>query len=155
MRRLLYFMKPRMISVDNHPFLEIWKLDHRKPTSWWQIWRRIAVHHFVDDEWSDTSHDHPFDFWTIILFGGYLETIERSNRSRYDVARRPGGFRFVKAEVRHTTKLLSKEDGCWTITFRSPERRAWGYWVDNKFIPWQKYFESHNVSPTTEEFLKG
>jgi hypothetical protein len=79
----------------------------------------------------DVPHDHPFDFVSLLLTGGYVE-----ERFEDGVCRRlpwpRGSIVWRRAEDLHRLVL---ERPVWTIVVTGPNRRRWGFetpagWVD-------------------------
>lgn len=72
-----------------------------------------VVHHFTDADTGD-PHDHPWDFYSHILFGGYVERVYFPNGGWQDVTRNPGDAFFVpRGHIHRIVRLL--EGDCWTI----------------------------------------
>lgn len=69
-----------------------------------------------------TSHDHPWDFVTLVLRGEY----EESRCNCHEVTRRPFAFGFRKAETIHRLRISPM--GALTLCIRGPHRRDWS-WV--------------------------
>lgn len=91
---------------------------------------QVRLHHILRGDDDRHFHDHPFDFVSLILAGGYME-------------HRPGKPQRVclpktlvrhRAEDLHYLKLLGGRPA-WTLVFATPKRREWGFateegWVD-------------------------
>ena len=76
-------------------------------------------------------HDHPWDFVSIVLRGGY----EEERPGGVIVKRRAGSVAVRRAEDLHRVRILYR---CptWTLVLRGRERREWGFlddhgWVDH------------------------
>jgi hypothetical protein len=108
-------------------------------------WGTIRLHNIRKSDEGRDFHDHPFDFTSIILRGGYrehrpgcyCEALLRALRMRpvrgicqtYDA----GSVVRRKAEELHRLET----DGAWTLVFTGPYLRSWGFqtsegWVDHK-----------------------
>lgn len=85
---------------------------------------------------SDTRHfhDHPWNYITIILKGGYWE-----NTPTGKFWRGPGSIRFNRAKNLHYLELKN-ETPCMTLFIRFKARRQWGFIVDNQWIHNKLYF---------------
>jgi hypothetical protein len=67
------------------------------------------------------SHDHPWDFLSIVLRGGYEE---RPCACRSE-ARERWSFTIHRAEAVHSIRV--NKEGCLTLCVRGPTRREWGW----------------------------
>jgi hypothetical protein len=106
----------------------------------WHIFRfrgwQLALHKWLRSDSDRAPHDHKADNLSIILTGGYWETV----REWYEagVYEDVTSFRwplvpyFRKAETPHRVTLPSDGKPVWSLWLRWPERRRWGYWCDNK-----------------------
>jgi hypothetical protein len=78
--------------------------------------------HFIHRSDSDREfHDHPWDFRSFIVRGGYIEHTPEGSREFY-----PGSWNVRQAEQLHRLELFCPEDTI-TILFRGPKRREWGF----------------------------
>ena len=69
----------------------------------------IFLHRFIRSD-SDDLHDHPWDFRTLILIGGYWEhTLDGK------FWRGPGSYRYVAANTYHRVELDENRHYCWTL----------------------------------------
>lgn len=87
----------------------------------------LVFHHFTGPDEGD-PHDHPFAFRSIILRGGYVETIyDQDNGINGPVERLPGdSFRVPATRVHKIVRLL--EADCWTVILPEPWERKSGFW---------------------------
>lgn len=89
----------------------------------------------VSDE--PVLHDHPWNYATLILKGGYWENIPLTNSTTGGVVgstrvwRGPGHFRFRKADDLHWLELEKDENGneipCWSLFFMGNKKKEWGF----------------------------
>ena len=82
-------------------------------------------------------------YFTIILKGGYYEWIPQfdSTGQKYGEIgywRGPGHFRHSSATSYHRIELDPTVE-CWTLFMPGPQRREWGFLVDNKWIHNNRY----------------
>jgi hypothetical protein len=96
-------------------------------------WFLVRLHHIMRGDSDRHFHDHPFDFVSFILRGGYVEhTPERSPR-----AFKPGDVVVKKATDLHYLKLI---DGpAWTLVFTSPYYREWGFKTECGWVKADQY----------------
>lgn len=113
----------------------------------WDSGESILLHAIVRPDDDDALHDHPWDFTTEILHGGYHEA-EPSRRflgplgpGGDDIAiraRGPGERRHHAATSAHT--ITDVQPQTWTLVQTGPRVRAWGFWAtDQPWQPWREY----------------
>ena len=83
---------------------------------------QVLIYWLYAPRWPPTGHDHPWDFLTVILRGGYQESTPKTQT----VFRRPGSVLFRKAEFIHNVATTS-EKVCWSLVITGPKRRQWGF----------------------------
>ena len=97
----------------------------------------VFLHKFLKSD-PDDVHDHPWPYATLILKGGYWEWIPQFNpdgtlNCEIRKWRGPGHFRMCKPESYHRVELKPGVTA-WTLFMPGPQRREWGFLVDNKWI---------------------
>lgn len=102
----------------------------------------IFIHHFHKSD-GDVYHDHPWAYVTLILRGGYYEWVAKFNPAgekidEVRVWRGPGHFRICSASSYHRIELCPGID-CWTMFMPGPQKRDWGFLVNNKWIQHERY----------------
>ncbi len=99
----------------------------------------IRVHEILRSDGDRHLHDHPFDFLSIILSGGYTEITPLG-----ETKKGPLSLIFRRATDLHRL-VLGEGQTAWTLVFTSPWKRRWGFqtehgWVDEKdyesFMGW-------------------
>jgi hypothetical protein len=98
-------------------------------------WFSIMLHWLRRADPQPDLHDHPNDFISLVLRGGYSE--ERETRRGYSSSRDIRFFNIMKAEDRH--KILSVKKSTITLVFANKVRRNWGFWRNDRFIDWRRY----------------
>lgn len=105
----------------------------------------LMLHYFMlPDE--GALHDHPWDFRTTVLVGGYLE--ERPHdwttgspygpRAVHTLPRVVGTTASRRATDLH--RVASIQPGTWTLVRTGPKVRSWGFHPPGaKWIPWRDY----------------
>lgn len=126
-------------SDNNLPYMYRYYLLH-KPKDGVDPKFNIFVHNIVQSDIGD-PHDHPWDYMSIILWGGYDEYVwtlgAPTNPVELDSGlkikrRRPGNVIFAKAENTHIVYLTRKGKWlvltpAWTLFIRGPKVREWGF----------------------------
>lgn len=106
----------------------------------------VYLHHFLasDDE---CFHSHPWLFCSLILRGGYWETIGEHWTETLDGPRfvhtpkrwhRAGSILFRPAETAHRIEV-PPGGRTWSIVLTGRRVRPWGFFTKFGWIPWQKY----------------
>ena len=101
-------------------------------------WMQICIHVFHRSDFDD-MHDHPWNFLSIILWGGYLEETMGYKRRRQRKRVWPGMFLFRRATHRHRV-VLKNEKKAVSLVFMGPYIREWGFFTRNGWIHFKKYF---------------
>lgn len=124
----------RDVVVDGELYLRRWFIT---PRSWS---KRLFLHCILKADDQRILHDHPWDFTTLILKGGYNEVFRENivSRDRVDGLKvvwpairtrmsEPGTLRRYPAEHVHAVAPL--RGPAWTLVCASQARRVWGFWV--------------------------
>lgn len=105
-------------------------------------WFSIKLHRIFRPDNQRELHDHPWNFFSIVLLGWYLEdTVDGRKKVRWwnwKPCEGPKG--------RHSIREVSRSP-VWTLVFTGPRRRTWGFWVDDgtRFVPWDEYDKLNQV----------
>ena len=107
----------------------------------WTLWGRrfgegskVFLHLFHRGDAEPYFHDHPWPFWSLILWGGYWEESE-AGRKWYG----PGRLLRRPAEWRHRVELPPGRK-CWTLIWCGVRVRSWGFWCPGTgFLPWRQH----------------
>ena len=95
-------------------------------------WFSIYIHGIYKEDLDKNLHDHPWNIFTLILYGGYYEKTRKKT-----VLRKPGNYAYRKANKPHKIEKLYKPI-TYTLAIVGPRKRTWGYqleggwWIDNK-----------------------
>jgi hypothetical protein len=82
---------------------------------------KLMLHHFKPHR-EESWHDHPWDFRTFVLWGGYVDQSLQADGSITQDRLRRGSYRHRRAEHAHKTH---SERGALTVVLTTPSRRAW------------------------------
>lgn len=103
-------------------------------------WGALRVHHILRSDAGTDLHDHPFDFWSLLLTGGYEEIralgplVESQWYPRLSLVRR-------RAEDLHRLIVPSP---VWTLVWAGPRRRGWGFQTPDGWVSWREYVPTEN-----------
>lgn len=134
---------------------------------------KLMVHRFLPYAEDVDHHDHPASFLTLVLRGRYWDetpcpydcTHETSMGSLAEALRQRGEtcpgcggggvlweeisaptIRWRRGEYKHRT--VTTEEGAWTVVLMMPKRRAWGFWRERGWLPWDQYVERYGAAIT-------
>jgi hypothetical protein len=120
------------LGLEDCPYVIRWRLETK--------WFSIRLHHWLAPDDDRAHHDHPWDFVTFVLRGGYVDDS-------------PAGRQHLKApQVQHRSALhrhtvFPDSGGAWTLVLTGPKIRPWGFWVKDKFVKANKYFLTQGHHP--------
>jgi hypothetical protein len=101
----------------------------------------VFLHKFLKSD-PDDVHDHPWPYATLILKGGYWEWVPffKDGIKVAEIAkwRGPGHFRICSATSYHRIELDPKVTA-WTLFMPGPQKREWGFLVNNQWTHNDKY----------------
>lgn len=115
-------------------------------------WCSLRLHHWLYGDDERAQHDHPWNFYTFILKGGYQDLT-----STYDVH----GQTQLHVETMHAGKLsyrpathlhsvhLWNDATAWTIVLTGPIVRRWGFFDGRRWWRSRKYFARNGAHPCT------
>lgn len=117
-------------------------------TRWWILGSEtsryaLMLHkmHRPDDD--SCHHDHPWSFFTLVLWGGYIEEITTPADPIVKYKKRlnrVGMILFRRAT--HTHRIAGLPNGpCYTLVLRMKKRRHWGFHTKEGWIPWRYFIE--------------
>jgi hypothetical protein len=114
------------------PYVRRWVFECR--------WFSLRLHHWLASDDQRHFHDHPWDYLTIVLRGGYVDVGPEGQRRLWAPT-----FAFYRAEHQHS--VVVNPGGAWTLLITGPERRPWGFWMNGKFRKRNKYFHMMGHHP--------
>lgn len=95
----------------------------------------VYIHRFWADD-MDGLHDHPWDSFSWLLEGGYLERIAGETQP---LIRMEGDTHYRPATESHRITLLPGDEpgSCWTLFIRFRRKRIWGFY-SSEWTPAQR-----------------
>lgn len=110
---------------------------------------KLCLHKFHRSDYDDL-HDHPWNFWSLILWNGYVEetefkfpTLGIHDRKQKRVW--PGMLLRRPADHKHRVVLLrdkrGREKKAITLVWMGPKVREWGFWTRNGWEHWVSYIK--------------
>jgi len=103
-------------------------------------WFSVRLHHWFGPDDDRAPHDHPWDFTTFVLKGGYTDASPDGDQH----LRAPA---IARRSALHQHTVYPDPGGAWTIIVTGPKIRRWGFWVKGKFVKMNKYFLTYGHHP--------
>lgn len=123
-------------------------------------WFGISIHSPEGEDENSDPHDHPWDFISIMLHGGYVEDfwdyapfamfLDRDALR----AHMPGEAR--KMEINAAHRISHARPGTRALVLHGRSIGGWGFWTPRGFVPWRRYAGRAGGGPrrTAEEALR-
>ena len=89
----------------------------------------------------DDLHDHPWWYATLILKGGYWEITPEGK-----FWRGVGHFRIRSPHSLHRLEIPPNSDGAWSLFWRGPTLRTWGFVKNGQWIEHRSYLQQRQMS---------
>ena len=132
-----------IVAGDGRPYLRRYTLIHQDSL-------RVYLHEILLSDEDRHMHDHPWDFTTILLSGGYIE--ERPVEPQRFTKQSDGGYKMEtvrikwprfsrikhRAEDFHRIELPEGKP-VWTLFFAGDKRRDWGFMTEDGWVHYRKY----------------
>lgn len=131
-RTQFIFKMNERLGLPTCPYLVRWRIE----TPWFSV----RLHHWLAPDDDRAKHDHPWNFVTFVLKGGYTDVSPAGSQHLKAPA-----VQYRSAEHQHT--VFPDAGGCWTIIVTSKKLRPWGFWVNGKFKKANKYFLTFGHHP--------
>jgi hypothetical protein len=96
--------------------------------------QKVFLHLFHRGDVEPYFHDHPWPFWSLILWGGYWEETP-AGRKWYG----PGRLLRRPADWQHRVEVPEGRR-CWTLLWIGAKVRSWGFHCPaTGFLPWRQH----------------
>lgn len=146
--------QPHIILGGDDPYLLRWYVIPRNTKF------NIYLHKFCRSDDDRALHDHPWDFWSLILKGAYTEhTADGTTRRPWlslahrkaEHAHRVELDPWPDHESPNVARLVSDADyskviagapfevPAWTLFFTTAKRREWGFHCPKGWMHWEKF----------------
>ncbi len=142
-------------GADCPPYMKRWRIwaspDDTEPKDPF----RIYLHRFDGSDWALHPHNHPKKFWSIGLWGEYMEHVFAEPHNprggmETKVWRAPW-FRSFPADHTHRVIMKWKSQPCWTLVFTGKYTQTWGFFTDKGFMRSREYFKEELSDCTGDE----
>lgn len=102
---------------------------------------KVYLHHILRSDEDPELHDHPWNFVSIILWGGYWEVCSTPGHPGVpDWPRRIRAGSVVRHRAEDAHRLVL-EKPAWTLIFATGRKRKWGFHADEGWMPYSDYFD--------------
>lgn len=103
-------------------------------------WFSVFIHGMYDRAGDRDAHchDHPWNFWSLILWGGYFEVVHDTRDHHYGV-RGPGNLQYMPAKGIYHRILELNRSRSYSLVVASRKTQPWGYWTQDGWIENQQY----------------
>ena len=127
-----YFGRYRIINdrIDHEPYLERYYLFLKEREN---FPFNVFIHRFLKSD-PDDLHDHPWEFRTIILAGGYWE-----HREKGIYWRGPGSYIYAPINTFHRVELDKNIPYCWTLFIPGKRVKDWGFDTEKGWVQHEQY----------------
>jgi hypothetical protein len=114
-------------------------------------WFGFYVHFIHREDLDRMPHDHPWNFWTLVVRGSYWENYHSDSRTLgiyhagsnwsergHDQIRGRWSFRKFPMQAAH--RIIKTNGKVTTLVIVGPKRRTWGFYTqEGTFIDWRDY----------------
>lgn len=107
-------------------------------------WFGVYLHETTHPDQDRDLHDHPWNFWSFVLKGGYTELFTLDGNTKTNKFNRFSFHKMSRLAFHKITELNNVPT--WTVIFAGKRVREWGFSTDNGWIPWYEYKEKTNGS---------
>lgn len=102
-------------------------------------WFDVNIHAIYKADQDKHMHNHPWNIWTMVLWGGYHEMYRKEKDG--SITRKPRiilNMRYANTNQYHKIEqMISKK--CITLAIMSKRKSDWGYLVNGEHIQHEEY----------------
>lgn len=110
-------------------------------------WFALYLHHILEADHDPDPHDHPFNFWSLVLRGGYFERLYPGRESRDSSVVHYWPMSFHKMSKYAAHRITDIRPNTWTLIFVGRRTQDWGYWTMDGFVQFAEYLaQNHPVN---------
>ena len=121
----------KLSRPDGGVYLERW--------GWECKWFGVFVHHMAGPDPGKDLHDHPWNFASLILKGGYNEwrAQTRTPGNKRRSVRKRWSWKALRRNECHRIDRL--HGNTWTLVLHGPRLGEWGFYVPEGWMEWHQY----------------
>lgn len=122
----------------------------------------VYLHNIGEPDPGQDLHDHPYNFWSVILSGGYDEWVNSKYTAIFDAKQNvrwwkeydwtgplnpPRRGKFITRrrwsvhhmDTDHCHRIGGVDDRTWTLVIRGPRKQEWGFYTPDGWVHEDKY----------------
>jgi hypothetical protein len=101
-------------------------------------WCNLYLHWINEPDADRHPHDHPWRFWSLVLYGGYTERVHKaiSDTGRLHNCTRWSLHSMPIDQAHQITLVLPNT---LTLILTGRRRRVWRFWTEHGKVPWREY----------------
>jgi hypothetical protein len=112
-------------------------------------WFGILLHHIGEPDNERDPHDHPWNFVSFIVKGGYREELHiymglLMHQRFFRYWKR---FTWHKMDIEKAHRIIEVDPGTITLIFTGRRSREWGFWTPSGWVKWNEYLPAQEVPP--------
>lgn len=138
------YRKGHLLHRDGSLYMGRWALFETR-------WLSARVHHIASDDFDRALHDHPWDFVSLVLSGGYAESRPVVQEPCFNgdtellttAPRFAGSLAFRRSTDRHRVRDVMP--GTYTLFIYGPGRQWWGFYTRQGKIHWRDFASCHTA----------
>jgi hypothetical protein len=102
----------------------------------------IILHNLGTEDRSEFLHNHPWNFVSIVLWGGYKEVIEDGDETRL-AKHRWLSWHKIPASAFH--RIVSVKPYTFTMMVTGRRIQPWGFKTDKGWVDWRQYYRENKL----------
>lgn len=116
----------------------------------------VRLHNIRIPDADPDLHDHPWDFVSLILRGGYVEKVpvpggNPATGPFQHLQIKAGGVNVRRStDAHHIESLIGSST--WSLVFSGQRVRTWGFWTPEGWVQWRKYIDRSNKGVDPGEY---
>ena len=137
------FMEGYQVAKDGRPYLDRLRLAQTPLFS-------VYLHRIHRPDADRDPHNHPWWFASLVLSGGYDETVwdnpQDYSQPLRDTRRQRvrGRFSLRTLNRRQAHRITDVRGVLWTLVLTGPRRSSWGFWTARGFVGWREYLKDQD-----------
>lgn len=100
-------------------------------------WFGLYVHWIYLPDNDRDPHDHPWNFTSMVLRGGYTEVLHTSRDDCAMHEHRRWSIHRMPTHLAHG--IVRLQPRTITLIFTGRRSRDWGFWTEDGWVPWREY----------------
>jgi len=106
-------------------------------------WCSVFIHEICTENRDVALHDHPWTFWSFMLWGGYSEVVHKYPNQPKSKGRTHRRWSLHKLSLYSTHRIVSVKPHTWTLLVTGKRRQRWGFWLPEGWMDFRQYYLKH------------